>query len=401
MQGGTVFDVQNTTNGTKTVLNNSVGALSQDFNFTPSSSAPSYPLSKEEITQVTDLANGYYTINSVANGLALESTGYDNGNVIKQNTAGNLTNQTAYFEKQSDGSYVITFYHSKKSLDLNNNKELTQWNTHKLDNQRWILYKDKDGNILLKCKTDNSYIELKSSIPNDDILMNDNLSPSNPNKKFTIKKVNTMPTTPYVAEVSSGLYKIKSTLSGKNLEIFGGSLDNGAVLPQWINNGYNNQVFEVQNTVDGSYIISNESKKALDISSYSSGSQVIQITKGNVASQKFKITKNPSKEGVFNIISGGETAFDVQSPDNGSRIVLKTVSGLAYQDFNFLQTGDEPTYPSNAVVSNGIYELVSKSNGQAITSSFNVFNGATMGFAASNKGSEQKFLIEQLPNKNS
>ena len=43
---------------------------------------------------------------------------------------------------------------------------------------------------------------------------------------------------------------------------------------------------------------------------------------------------------------------------------------------------------------------MSKSNGQAVTSNFNVFNGATMGFANSNKGSDQKFLIEQLPNKN-
>ncbi|AMP20192.1 hypothetical protein AZF37_02495 [endosymbiont 'TC1' of Trimyema compressum] len=216
-----------------------------------------------------------------------------------------------------------------------------------------------------------------------------------------MKPVSILPTVPHVAEVEDGKYKIQSSLSEKNLEIFGeGSLDNGGLLSQWANNGYNNQVFEVQNTTEGSYIISNESKKVLDISSYSSGSQVIQITKDTVASQKIKIIKNPSKNGVYSIISGGGLALDVQSPDNGSRIVLKNVTGLDYQDFKFLPTGDEPAYPTNVAVSSGIYELISKSNGQAVTSSFDVFNGAKMGFAASNKGSDQKFVIEQLSNKN-
>ncbi|AMP20191.1 hypothetical protein AZF37_02490 [endosymbiont 'TC1' of Trimyema compressum] len=85
---------------------------------------------------MTDIANGYYYINSVANGLVLESgnDGYANGNLIKQNTASNKSSQTTYFEKQSDGIYVITFYHSKKALDLNGSNKLTQWKIHKLDN---------------------------------------------------------------------------------------------------------------------------------------------------------------------------------------------------------------------------------------------------------------------------
>ena len=128
------------------------------------------------------------------------------------------------------------------------------------------------------------------------------------------------------------------------------------LLSQWSNNGYNNQVFEVRNTTTGTYIISNESKKALDVSSYNSGSQVIQITKSNQASQKYKITKNPNKPGVFSIISSGGTAFDVQSSDNGSRTVLKTVSGASYQDFTFLQSGDEAPYPANVAVANGVYD---------------------------------------------
>ena len=319
------------------------------------------PVLPDTLTPVTDLADGYYSINSVANGMALESfeSGYDNGLLVNQNTSGNKSSQTTYFEKQNDGSYIISFYHSKKALDVNASQSLTQWSVHKLDNQRWFLYKDKQNNIFIKSKYDNSFIEIKSYNANDDLLLNSTINGSDTNKQFKLNKLVNLPTTPYVADVANGLYKIQSVFSGKNLEIFGGSLENGGQLSQWINNGYNNQIFEVQNTVDGSYIVGNDSKKALDISSYSQGTQVIQIDQRNVASQKFKITRNPSKEGVFRIISGGGTAFDVQSSDNGSRTVLRNVSGLAYQDFKFLQTGDEPSYPSNVVVSNGVYELVS------------------------------------------
>ena len=101
-----------------------------------------------------------------------------------------------------------------------------------------------------------------------------------------------MPADPYVAEVADGLYKIQSVLSGKNLEISAGSLDNGGLLSQWSNNGYNNQIFEVQNTETGSYIVSTESQKALGIGSYNDGTKIIQVDKRINISQRFKINKS-------------------------------------------------------------------------------------------------------------
>ena len=263
------------------------------------------PVIPDTLTPVTDLADGYYSINSVANGMALESydSGYDNGLLVKQNTAGNKSSQTTYFEKQSDGSYVISFYHSKKALDINGSQSLTQWSVHKLDNQRWFLYKDKQNNIFIKSKYDNSFIEIKSYNSNDDLLLNSSINGPDVNKQFRLNKIVNLPSAPYVADVANGLYKIQSVFSGKNLEIFGGSLENGGQLSQWINNCYNNQIFEVQNTVDGSYIVGNDSKKALDISNYNQGTQVIQIDKRNVPSKKFRIAKSQKIPGAFNIVS--------------------------------------------------------------------------------------------------
>ncbi|MEI6188234.1 MAG: RICIN domain-containing protein, partial [Alphaproteobacteria bacterium] len=370
--GQTVFDVQSTVNGAQIVLKNISGATSQDFKFNLSLTEPRYPVSEEEITQVTDLADGYYTINSAVNGLALESQGYDNGNYVKQNTAGNLTNQTSYFEKQSDGTYVITFYHSKKSLDLNNSKALTQWKTHKLDNQRWILYRDKSGNLLIKSKVDNSYVELKSSIPNDDISMNSNLSSTNPNKKFILNKVTTLSNAPYVAEIANGLYKIQSDLSGRNLEIYAGSLDNGGELDQWSNNKYNNQVFEVENTVDGSYIIGNDSRKALDSLNHPVGSTVVQQDKSLSLTQKFKIVKSQNKVDSYNIVSNNGSVFNVQDVNNGARVVLSNMNKTANQDFQFTTTNAEATYPIKEEeisqitnLENGYYTINSVANNLA------------------------------------
>ncbi|WP_162473840.1 RICIN domain-containing protein [endosymbiont 'TC1' of Trimyema compressum] len=175
------------------------------------------PVVPDNLIPITDLADGYYSINSTANGLALETvdSGYDNGLLIKQNIASNKSSKTTYFEKQSDGSYVINFYHSKKALDVNSSRSLTQWSVHKGDNQRWLLYKDNQNNIYIKSKYDNSFIEIKSYNVYDDLLLNSIINASDTSKQFKLNKLKNLPTIPYVADVANGLYKIESSFSGK------------------------------------------------------------------------------------------------------------------------------------------------------------------------------------------
>ena len=84
-----------------------------------------------------------------------------------------------------------------------------------------FLYKDAQNNIYIKSKQNNSFIEVKSSVSNDDLFFNSTITASDLNKQFTLNKITTLPTSPYVAEVTSGLYKIQSVLLGKNLEIYG------------------------------------------------------------------------------------------------------------------------------------------------------------------------------------
>ena len=102
---------------------------------------------------------------------------------------------------------------------------------------------------------------------------------------------------------SSKLYSIISKHSGKALDVYYGSQDNGANVLQYTYNGYNNQKWYVQKQSNGYYIIKNlASGKVLDAAGTANGSNVQQWEYGGGANQEWSIE---NVNGYYKIINRG------------------------------------------------------------------------------------------------
>lgn len=155
---------------------------------------------------------------------------------------------------------------------------------------------------------------------------------------------------------SGAIYKLTAQHSGKNLEVAGGSAEEGANVHQWADSGMSNQQWKAVEVGDGYYkLLSQSSGKALEVagSGHHDGANVQQGTDNGGPNQKWKITDIGG--GYYKLIvqSSGK-ALDIVGgyTDNGANVQQWTDNGNPQQKWKFTQvttTPDTtpPTAPAN------------------------------------------------------
>lgn len=261
----------------------------------------------EQLELKTDIAEGYYRMTNVYSGKALGiySISYADGASVTQYAAETASNQTLYFKKNSDGSYMIRFLHSRKMLDqgVADNRVL-QWTEHGEDNQRWYVYRDGAGKLYIKNKQTGDFLSLASTADNAKPVLIDSPVIGDSRFQFTLASIASLPATPYVAEIEDGRYAVRSKSNGLYLDIAGGSSDNGAAMIIWPGHFNLNQLYDVSNTTSGTMIRAAHSGLALDVygASSVSGAAIIQWTPHGNANQLWNFKRN-ADDGSLTIIS--------------------------------------------------------------------------------------------------
>ncbi|AUD06426.1 hypothetical protein CWM47_34065 [Spirosoma pollinicola] len=106
--------------------------------------------------------------------------------------------------------------------------------------------------------------------------------------------------------LNNGYYSIKSVSSGKLLDVYGVSMDNGASVLQWSSNGQYNQQFKLVDVGGGYFnIVARHSNKVFDIAgiSQADGPRLQQWSNSGGDNQKFR----------FSRLSGGRSGASQES----------------------------------------------------------------------------------------
>jgi hypothetical protein len=124
--------------------------------------------------------------------------------------------------------------------------------------------------------------------------------------------------------VSGGTYKLINRNSGKALDVYKKSTENGGDVIQWSYNGGNNQKWVITDMGNGYKLINVNSKKALDVSNSSTenGGDVIQWTDNNQNNQRWNIVNLGN--GYYNLVnvnSGKLLDVDHNSTENGANVL--------------------------------------------------------------------------------
>lgn len=146
-------------------------------------------------------------------------------------------------------------------------------------------------------------------------------------------------TTPDSNRLADGDYVIKPVVSGKCLDINGGSKANGAIVQQWQCNGSGAQVFRLASLDGGFYkIVNPQSGKALDIrdASVAAGAQLLQWDYTGGQNQQFQIDRLANGEFTIRARHSG-LVLDVKysSTADGTPIHQWSSNGSAAQRWTF------------------------------------------------------------------
>ncbi|HBX53104.1 MAG TPA: hypothetical protein DEH02_18735 [Bacteroidales bacterium] len=136
---------------------------------------------------------------------------------------------------------------------------------------------------------------------------------------------------------TSKYYYIISVNSGKNLDVEGGSVENGVKLIQYSNNGYDNQRFKFKLHADGAYsIMCKKSGLFLDVfeNSIEDGAPIVQWQYSGNDNQKFEVLVQKDGSVIF-ICKHSDKSFDIKSAslDDGATLIQWINSGGANQKF--------------------------------------------------------------------
>ena len=261
----------------------------------------------DQLERKTDITDGYYRLTNGYSGKALGiySVSYANGASVTQYSSEAASNQSLYFKKNADGSYMIRFLHSKKMLDEGvAESRALQWTEHGEDNQRWYVYRDSAGKLYFENKQTGHFLSFASTADNARPVLVDSQAIGDSHFQFTLSALGSLPATPYVAEIEDGRYAVRSKSNGLYLDIAGGSSENGAALIIWPAHFNLNQLYDVANTTSGTIIRAAHSGLALDVYGASNveGSAIIQWTLHGNANQLWSLKRN-ADDGSLTIFS--------------------------------------------------------------------------------------------------
>ena len=324
---------------------------------------------------VQDLENGaVYEIYFAETRKVLDVNGpsKSNGANITIWERSNQDNQKFKAILNDDGSYTFKCEYSGMVIDAEgggktSGTNVSQYSAYEpfTDNQRWYLLKHEDDSYSLVSKAHGFYLDVTAGNVGGDNGQNVAIHNANGGRaqrfKFrkVIKDINQ-------ADLEEGMYNIKSKLTGDRvLEVANNSVDNGARIQLGNNDDLASEKFKVSKNPDGSYVITAmHTGKAFDICQGSGicGTAVQQHTINNGTNQQWNVFKN--EDGSYSLISVGTgLALDVlgATTNVGTPIDTYFYHGGESEKFEFTQI--EPIKVKKEL-ENSTYRIISKEEEQ-------------------------------------
>ena len=316
--------------------------------------------------EVTYISDGYYKIVAEHSGKALDVTSGStaNGTNLQQYAFTNAKAQLWKFVDAGNGSYYIR---SKCGTvidysSVSSGSNIYMYSIQGTKTQQWKLNKSnyrpvEDGKYVISTAKSDGYVMTESG-SNIQLEAFDNQT----SQKFDVK---------YVAD---GYYQIKSSSSGKSLDVANGSTSNKANLQTWNANGSKAQLWKFVRTSDGYYYIKSNLGTTIDLTSgaVASGTNIQMYTMADTQAQKWKLdatranaSERPLEDGTYMIQNSTNTqrVFDVQSGSvsNGGNIRLYQSNNTSSQRYEFTYVG------------NGYYKILAERSGKSL----DVSNGSS------------------------
>ena len=314
----------------------------------------------------------------------------DGANVNIQKYA-NKRQQQFKIKYNSQGYVEIISLYSGKRLDVcgwGNGVNIEQWSENKnTDSQKWIVYKNAEGNYNIISKRQNLYLTVHNSNYTNGTNIEGYEKNNRNGQEFSLEKVE---------KLEEGKYTISLASSPtQSVSIKDGSNENSANvnIQKYIKRRY--QQFEIKYNSQGyAEIISISSKKRLDVCGWGNGTNVEQWDENQPSdSQKWIIKKNAN--GNYNIISRRGhlylTAHNSNSAD-GTNIEVYEKNGGSGQEFKIEKVEEDKIEPKKTI-EEGTYKIesIANSNKGISIDSGSTNNGANVHLWDLNNCPEQEF----------
>ena len=247
----------------------------------------------EKIVPKKTIEDGIYKISMASHesqSVSIASGSTENGANVHLWDFNNCPEQEFNFVYDGNGYYEIIATNSGKRLDVcgwENGVNIEQWTENKnTDSQKWIVYKNAEGNYNLISKRQNLYLTAHNSNYTNGTNIEGYEKNNKNGQEFSLEKID---------KLEEGKYKISlASMPTQSVSIKDGSTENSANvnIQKYIKRRY--QQFEIKYTSQGyAEIISINSKKRLDVCGWGNGTNVEQWDENQSSdSQKWIIKKN-------------------------------------------------------------------------------------------------------------
>ena len=338
----------------------------------------------EEKAPIPIVADGAYVIASSENpNLCLDvyAASRSEGAALSLYHRNGALNQRFWIERGTDGFYSIRAMHSGLSFDVEGASKVpatnvNQWTYFEVDNQRWGIEMGDDGLYVISSKATGMVLDIAWGEATEGARLQVFTANGESNQKFSLIADDSVP-------LSGGLYMINPSYAPeKNLDVEGGSREEGASILLWGSGPGSNQKYEVEKVGDsiftfrslcsGMYLAAKDSNVYQSLDSSSLATQwrarpgFSGITLQNVATNEYM---DVSWAGSF----------------DGCKIGLWARNGQPNQSFEFAPT---------SVVDEGCYALVSAIGGRVLDmSGASRSNGAKVVTWSWHDSGNQKWIV--------
>ena len=362
-------------NGANIDVYTSNGTIAQSFS--------AYNLNPNVPSQGRVVDDGVYTFVSSSNSNSAVALGEPldaNGTLLGIADAnGSSTSQQFMLTYGDDGYYRIRSVSSQKGLDLKDGDflagaKIQQWDYSSANkNQKWVVSKNSDGTYSVVSAS----TSLAWDLSGNSLVCNPISSSSS--QRWSLNK--------YVPVIETGAYILKSGVGDNVLDVASGSIQDGANVRMWTNNGSLAQRWYVRKVSDGVYRFQNVlSGKYL---SADSSDNVVQSS----LTSRCDWTTEASLYGVVlkNVATGRVLDVSGGSSKVGANVQVYSSNGSKAQAW---------TLQAKELVSEGFYQIASSINSSFVldVSQGSSANGANVQIYANNSTSSQKWMVKSAGN---
>lgn len=363
-------------NGANIDVYTSNGTIAQSF--TAYNLNPNVPSQEGRVVD-----DGVYTIVSSSNSNSAVALGEPldaNGTLLGIAGANGIsTSQQFMLTYGDDGYYRIRSVSSQKGLDLKDGDflagaKIQQWDYSSVNkNQKWVVSKNSDGTYSVVSASTGLAWDLSGS----SLVCNPVSSSSS--QRWSLNK--------YVPVIETGAYILKSGVGDNVLDVASGSVQDGANVRMWTNNGSLAQRWYVRKVSDGVYRFQNVlSGKYL---SADSSDNVVQSS----LTSRCDWTTEASLFGVVlkNVATGKVLDVSSGSSKVGANVQVYSSNGSKAQAW---------TLQAKELVSEGFYQIASSINSSFVldVSQGSSANGANVQIYMNNSTSSQKWMVKSAGN---